>query len=94
MKSFILLTPLITEKTSAQLEVSKYTFLVHDEMNKIELKKEIEKRYSVNVEEINISKKLGKKKRRGRIVGRTVDQKKAIVTLKEGQSIDALKEVI
>ena len=94
MRSFAFLTPLITEKTSVQLEQSKYTFLIHDDMNKIELKNEIEKRYSVDVTKINISKKKGKKKRRGRIVGSTSDKKKAIVTLKEGQSIEALKEVI
>ena len=59
--------------------------------NKIEVRQFIEKKYGVSVKKINIVNTKSKKRRRGRIVGKTTPKKKAIVTLKKGQEIDAVK---
>lgn len=70
----------------------KYGFLVKPEANKIEIKKEIEAKYNVNVVSINTIRYNGKAKRRytraGIISGRTNAYKKAIVTLQAGETID------
>ncbi len=89
----ILLKPLVTEKFNAQSEkLNKYGFIVEKSANKIEIKKEIEKMYGVNVSSINTMKYAGKVKSRytktGFITGKTKAYKKAIVTLVDGDTID------
>jgi large subunit ribosomal protein L23 len=81
--------PYITEKgTGLYAEQNKAIFQIKKHVNKIELKKAIESIFGVTVEKINTLNQSGKKRRLGRWEGRRSDWKKAIVTLKEGQTIE------
>ncbi|MDD7303891.1 MAG: 50S ribosomal protein L23 [Bacteroidaceae bacterium] len=89
----IIIKPLVSEKmTSITEKQNKFGFIVRPNANKIEIKKEIEARYNVTVTDVNTCIYAGKNKSRytkaGLIQGRTNAFKKAIVTLKEGDSID------
>ena len=77
----------VTEKSMAETEAGKYTFLVAPSSNKSEVKKALKAIYNVDVMAIRIMNKQGKKKGFGRLRGKTNAIKKAIVTLKEGQTI-------
>jgi large subunit ribosomal protein L23 len=88
-----IIKPLVTEKmTNITEKQNRFGFIVRPEANKIELKKEIEAQYNVTVTDINTCVYGGKNKSRytkaGLIKGRTNRFKKAIVTLKEGDTID------
>ncbi|MFQ5485057.1 MAG: 50S ribosomal protein L23 [Desulfobacterales bacterium] len=86
--------PLITEKTGIQKEVSnQVSFEVERKSNRIEIKRSIEKIFNVKVIGLQTMQVKGKKKRRGRIVGRRRDWKKAIVTLGPGERIDFFEGV-
>lgn len=81
--------PYITEKVLFMKEEgNKVVFKIHKDTNKIELKNAIESIFNVTVENINTLTVKGKKKRLGRHEGRRSDWKKAIVTLKEGDTIE------
>ena len=84
----ILLSPVVTEKSTRLSEQNKVVFKVPNSSNKLILKKNIEKIFKVNVTKINIIKKQSKNKfTRGRKV-KIKGYKKAIITLKKGQNID------
>jgi large subunit ribosomal protein L23 len=80
--------PWTAEKAIKLSPLRKYIFIVDKKANKSEVKKEIERIYGVKVIDVNIINMKGKSKRLGRMLGRTSNFKKAIVTLKEGQKID------
>ena len=81
--------PYITEKVLLlKEEGNKVVFRIRRDTNKIELKTAIESIFNVTVEAINTLNVKGKKKRMGRHEGKRADWKKAIVTLKEGDSIE------
>jgi len=81
--------PLVTEKgTSLKDRNRQYLFMVAKESNKIEIKRAVEKIYSVKVAKVNTLVVSGKMKRWRMTYGKTPDWKKAIVTLKEGESIE------
>jgi large subunit ribosomal protein L23 len=86
--------PLVTEKMTAisEKQNNKFGFIVRPEANKIEIKKEVEAKYNVNVVSVNTMNYAGKRKSRytkaGVIKGKTKAFKKAIVTLQEGETID------
>ena len=83
-----ILSPMVTEKSTNLSEQNKIVFKVPREANKINLKKNIEKIFKVNVTKINIVNKQNRTKlARGRKV-KVKGYKKAIITLKKGQSID------
>ena len=83
-----ILSPVVTEKSTNLSELNKITFKVPDGANKKNLKKNIEKIFKVNVTKINIINKQNRTKiTRGKKV-RVSGFKKAIITLKKGQSID------
>ena len=83
-----IIAPHITEKATNISEQNKIVFKVHYKANKINLKKNIEKIFKVNVTKINIINKKSKIKiTRGRKV-KVAGFKKAIITLKKGQNID------
>ena len=83
-----LLSPLVTEKSTNLSEQNKIVFKVPNSANKINLKKNIEKIFKVNVTKINIINKQNRKKiTRGKKI-KVSGYKKAIITLKKGQSID------
>jgi len=85
--------PVITEKATYLAAENKYVFEVAMNANKIEVRKAIEKLYNVNVIKVNIVRSRGKKVTYGRISGKTRRTKKAIVTLKQGQSISVYEGV-
>lgn len=85
----IIITPMFTEKSATvQQNLNAYTFKVSINANKIEIKRAIEKIFSVDVINVNTIRMAGKPKRLGRYEGKRPDWKKAIVTLKTGQKID------
>ena len=76
--------PVITEKSMNAMAEKKYTFLVHPEANKSQIKEAVEKMFEgTKVKSVNTINMDGKKKRRGYVVGKTAKTKKAIVTLTE-----------
>jgi large subunit ribosomal protein L23 len=80
--------PLITEKSERGREADQqYAFEVHREATKIQVKIAVEKLFGVHVTAIRTSIARGKNKRVGRSMGRRPNWKKAIVTLKEGETI-------
>jgi len=83
-----ILSPLVTEKSTNLSDQNKIVFKVPNKTNKINLKKNIEKIFKVNVTKINIINKQPRKKIvRGKKV-KVMGYKKAIITLKKGQNID------
>ena len=83
-----IISPFVTEKSTNLSELNKIVFKVPRSANKNNLKKNIEKIFKVNVVKINIINKQNRNKlTRGRIV-KVSGYKKAIITLKKGQSID------
>jgi len=89
----ILIKPIITEKMTPQAEkFNRYGFVVTKEANKIEIKAAVEAMYGVKVTSVNTQQYVGKVKTRnttrGVAVGRVNRNKKAIVTLKQGETID------
>jgi large subunit ribosomal protein L23 len=84
----ILISPIITEKSSAQLQAqNSYSFKVSVNANKIEIKNAIERIFAVKVLSVNTIYMMGKPKRLGKYSGKRPDWKKAIVTLREGDKI-------
>ena len=78
----VILKPVITEKSMAGMSDKKYTFLVHTEANKTQIKEAVEKMFEgTKVKSVNTMNLDGKKKRRGMVVGKTAKTKKAIVQL-------------
>ena len=78
----VILRPVITEKSMADMGEKKYTFLVHPDANKTMIKEAVEKMFEgTKVEKVNTMNLDGKSRRRGRIVGKTAKRKKAIVQL-------------
>ena len=77
----ILIRPIVTEKSMAEMAENKYTFEVSKKANKTEIKKAVETIFGVNVEKVNTLNYDGKVKRMGRSVGRTASFKKAVVKL-------------
>jgi large subunit ribosomal protein L23 len=85
----IIRKPIITEKSMASMAEKKYTFIVHVDANKSQIKRAVEEVFNVKVEDVNTINSLGKTKRVGVHVGKKADYKKAIVTLtKESNGIE------
>lgn len=85
----IIKRPLITEKTSNQKEIyNQITFEVDRRANRVEIKRAIENIFKVKLAGVHTIQVKGKVKRRGRIVGKRRDWKKAIVKLMPGERID------
>ena len=80
----IIIKPVLTEKSYADMADKKFTFQVAISANKTEIKNAIEEIFEgVKVESVNTMRIEGKMKRQGRTMGRTAEIKKAIVTLKK-----------
>jgi large subunit ribosomal protein L23 len=85
----IIRRPLITEKTTIQKdEANQVTFEVDRRANRIEIRRAVEQIFNVNVDSVRTMHVRGKFKRRGRVMGKRKDWKKAIVTLRPGERID------
>jgi len=94
----ILIKPLITEKmTNLSADEGKYGFIVNPKANKIEIAKAIEKKFQVKVLDVKTLNYSGKTKtqfrKSGRFTGKTAKYKKAIITLKEGDTIELFEQV-
>lgn len=89
----VLIRPIITEKTTLLMQENKYTFQVPLTANKVEIRKAVESIFNVKVEKVATIRVLGKTKRMGRTMGKRSDYKKAIVTLKDGESIELFEGV-
>ncbi|MGM9694968.1 MAG: 50S ribosomal protein L23 [Alloprevotella sp.] len=88
-----IIKPIVTEKMTGITEkLNQFGFIVRPEANKLQIKNEVEALYNVNVVSVNTMRYAGKNKSRytrsGLVKGRTNAFKKAIVTLKEGETID------
>ncbi|MGU9961608.1 MAG: 50S ribosomal protein L23 [Candidatus Puniceispirillales bacterium WSBS_2018_MAG_OTU23] len=88
-----IIRPIITEKATLLSEINQVGFVVPMDATKPEIKAAVELLYKVKVEAVNTSILKGKTKRFKGILGRRKDQKKAIVTLAEGQSVDLMQGV-
>jgi len=88
-----IIKPIITEKSSMGSEYNQYTFLVSKDSNSNEIKQAIENIFKVKVIKINTSITRGKLKSFKGTIGFRNDTKKAIVTLKEGNTIDSSLEI-
>lgn len=84
----IILSLFRTEKGTNMLPLNKYLFKVARKANKIQIKKAVEDIYNVKVAGVNSISMKGKKRRLRYKEGKTSDWKKAVVTLKKGQTID------
>jgi large subunit ribosomal protein L23 len=84
----VIIRPVVSEKSYASLEANRYTFLVHPEANKTEIKEAIQKIWNVQVLAVNTMVRKGKVKRQRYVTGRRSDQKRAVVTLAQGDSIE------
>ncbi len=85
---------IITEKGTSQREKgNSYLFRVHPSANKIEIARAVGKIFEVEVTKVRTMNYLGKPKRMGRYEGKRSDWKKAIVTLKTGQTIEVFDQV-
>lgn len=85
--------PLITERATILAENEEnpqYVFRVPVGVNKIEIRKAIEKIYNVKVSDVNTIRVKGKMRRQGRSMGKRSDWKKAFVTLEKGQKLELL----
>ena len=80
----VILKPIVTEKSMNAMGEKKYTFMVHPEANKSQIKEAVEKMFEKKKKKsVNTMNMDGKNKRRGMVVGKTAKSKKAIVALTE-----------
>ncbi len=84
----IIIRPVISEKTYGLLDENKYTFIVDPRANKTQIKQAIEGIFDVKVLGVNTMNRPGKRKRRGLIIGKRPDTKRAIVTVAPGDEIE------
>jgi len=86
--SQVLIRPVVSEKSYEQIQANQYTFRVHKDAHKTQVRQAVEELFDVHVERVNILKVQPKPKRRGQRRGKKPGWKKAIVQLREGDSIE------
>ena len=84
----VVIRPIVSEKSYAGLDGNRYTFLVSPDSNKTEIKEAVQQIWNVRVIAVNTLKRRGKVKRSRLGTGKRPDQKRAVVTLAEGDSIE------
>jgi large subunit ribosomal protein L23 len=84
----VIIRPIVSEKSYGGLEQNAYTFLVDPRSNKTEIKEAVQSIWNVRVTSVNTLNRQGKVKRRGYTKGKRADEKRAIVTLAEGDAIE------
>jgi large subunit ribosomal protein L23 len=84
----ILIAPVISEKSYALLDQNKYTFVVRPDANKTQVKLAVSEVFGVKVTSVNIINRRGKQMRTRFGIGKRADQKRAIVTVAQGDRID------
>jgi large subunit ribosomal protein L23 len=85
--SQVIIRPVVSEKSYVLSAANRYTFRVHDDAHKTQIRQAIEALFDVHVVEVRTSSVKSKPKRRGNTSGRTRSWKKAIVQVREGESI-------
>ena len=85
--SQVVIRPVVSEKSFVQAEIGKYTFRVHADAHKTMIKQAVEVLFGVHVLDVRTSAVPSKPKRRGYTAGRTRAWKKAVVQVREGDSI-------
>lgn len=88
----VVIRPIVSEKSYAGLEQNRYTFLVDPRATKTEIKEAVQKIWKVKVVGVNTIRRKGKAKRFRYTYGKRADQKRAVVTLAEGDSIEIFEE--
>lgn len=95
----VIVKPIFTEKQTATTETfeNRYGFIVNPSANKVQIKNAVEELYNVHVERVNTMQYDGKRRSRytksGVVTGSTPSYKKAIVTLKKGETIDLFSNI-
>jgi large subunit ribosomal protein L23 len=84
----VLIRPVVSEKSYALLAANKYTFRIHPDANKTQVRQAVEEIFGVRVEDVRTVNVRPKPKRRGYTSGRTREWKKAIVQLHQDDSIE------
>jgi large subunit ribosomal protein L23 len=84
----IILAPVVSEKSYGLLETGRYTFLVHPDANKTQIKIAIEQIFGVTVRSVNTLNRPGKRKRTRLGYGKRKDTKRALVNLAPGETIE------
>ena len=84
----VIIRPVISEKTYELLDENKYTFIVDKRANKTEIRQAVESIFEVRVLGVNTMNRPGKRKRRGWVVGKRPDTKRAIVKVAPGDEIE------
>ena len=84
----VLLAPVVSEKSYQLIESRKYSFKIHPDAHKTQVRQAVEQLFGVHVERVNISKVQAKPKRRGTTKGTKQGWKKAIVQVREGETIE------
>ena len=86
----VIIAPVVSEKSYALIDRNAYTFKVHRDANKVQIRQAIEAIFNVRVDKVNTLNRQGKAKRNRRswTVGHRPATKRAVVTLVEGDSID------
>jgi large subunit ribosomal protein L23 len=85
--SQVIIRPIVTEKTYVLADAGKYTFRVHDNAHKTQIRQAVEQMFDVKVVGVRTASVKSKPKRRGVTSGRTRHWKKAIVQVREGDTI-------
>ncbi len=88
----VIIRPMVSEKSYAGLEQNRYTFLVDPGSNKTEIKEAVQTIWNVRVLKVNTLNRKGKEKRFRYTKGSRADQKMAVVTLAEGDSIEIFEQ--
>lgn len=88
----VIIRPIVSEKSYAGLEQNRYTFLVHPDASKTEIKQAVEQIWSVRVTGVNTINRKGKRTRFRYTYGKRPDERRAIVTLAEGDAIEIFEE--
>ena len=89
--SQVIIRPVVSEKSYVLAGFDKYTFRVHPDAHKTQIRQAVEQLFGVNVENVNIVKVQAKPKRRGLTKGTRPGWKKAIVQVRAGQTIEVFE---
>ena len=87
----VIIEPVVSEKSYSLLEQGQYTFVVHPDASKTEIKQAIEEIFDVKVDRVNTMRRRGKRVRFGLQRGKRTDVKRAVVTLAAGDEIDVFE---
>jgi large subunit ribosomal protein L23 len=84
----VLIAPVVSEKSYSLIEDNKYSFRVHPDAHKTQIRQAVEELFDVHVESVNVSQVRPKPKRRGLTRGKKPGWKKAIVRIRDGETIE------